>query len=375
MKIGILHTAFIGDVILSGLLVEALFVAGYEIVYFTKKKTSIIFAADERVKKVIEIEKGRGLNKMFALKKIAAQIQQEQLDVLLVPHRSATSTLCAYFANVKLTIGFQNAALSFLYKNKVPFHKKAHECVRYLALLQPTFIDQSIITTHTKLARPILKYSKNSYIHFEQKFASFQFTQPHLPIAIPFTQVKENFFILAVGSVWKTKKYPIEQWVEVIFQFLLTQSNYYCVLTGSQADKEDMDLFIKLFSTKCTTHRELVTKIICASNLFNLFEFALFTSFAKFVLSNDSSPVHFASAFNIPVLAIFGPTVPEFGFAPTSAHSITISYLDEKEKRLPCQPCSIHGKNICPQKHFKCMKELSTKTVSKGIERLLSVIK
>ena len=169
MRIGILHTAFIGDVILSGLLVEALYAAGHEIIYFTKKNTCIIFAPDIRIKKVIEIQKGSGANKIFAPKKIAAQIAHEQCDVLLVPHRSATSTLSAYFSKVKLTIGFQNAALSFLYKRTVPFQKNEHECIRYLALLN-SFVDKSILETHLKLARPILRYDSNAYSQFNEKF-------------------------------------------------------------------------------------------------------------------------------------------------------------------------------------------------------------
>ncbi|MES2614222.1 MAG: glycosyltransferase family 9 protein [Bdellovibrionota bacterium] len=369
MKIGILHTAFIGDVILSGLLVEAIHAAGHEIIYFTKKNTCIIFAHDVRVKKVVEIHKGKGLGKIFAIKKIAAQIQKECLDVLIVPHKSATSTLCATLANVKQTIGFENAALSFLYSNKVPFEKNAHECVRYLALLKD-IVPKELLNIYRKLSRPVLKYNHEIYSQFDNKFADYKFnSQP----PIPFTQIKENFFILAVGSVWKTKKYPIEYWTEVAFQFLLKHENYYCVLTGGGADEQDANLFIKLFYEKCISHdhHSVEKRLVSAVNLFSLLEFALFTSYAKFVLSNDSSPVHFASAFNVPVLAVFGPTVPEFGFAPTSSKNVVVSYVDEAGKRLPCQPCSIHGKNVCPKGHFKCMKNLKPETVMTGVEKLL----
>ena len=37
---------------------------------------------------------------------------------------------------------------------------------------------------------------------------------------------------------------------------------------------------------------------------------------ASLLVTNDSSPLHLASAMNTPTLAIFGPTVPEFGFGP-----------------------------------------------------------
>ena len=412
MKVGILHTAFIGDVILSSLLVEVLFQAGHEIIYFTQKKTSSLFSCDLRVKKVVEINKKKGFEKILSLKEIANQIRSENCDVLFVPHRSATSTLCAYFSGVKKTIGFYNANLSFLYSTKVKFDKNAHECVRYLALCE-SFVDKKFLNEGIKLGRPILRYPQNMFDDFRKKFSQFYFLDPVAPAGVypgesrdrvnsvgpvdspredtlsamnspkddknlPMNSPREDnpFFILAVGSVWKTKKYPIEHWVEVIFAFLCKNRHLTCLLTGADADREDAFAFLELFQEKCLQHKDenLIFKVVYGVNGFSLFEFGLLTSFAQFVLCNDSSPIHFASAFNIPVLSIFGPTIPEFGFAPTSQNSLVISYANEKGHRLPCQPCSIHGKNICPKGHFWCMNELKPKTVLKGIDQLLGQI-
>lgn len=361
MKIGILHTAFIGDVILSGLLVEALFAAGHEIYYFTKKNTASIFSNDIRVKKVVEVNKGKGFKKLFSPKNIARQICSEQLNVLLVPHRSATSTLSAFFAKVPMTIGFDNANLSFLYKRKAKFLNNSHECLRYLEFLNPSLIETNLLEKYKKIARPVLQYNEQAFVNFNDKFKGTEIEQ-----------VQNNFFILAVGSVWKTKKYLVEHWVDVVFEFLRKYPNYYCVLTGSSQDKEDINFFLDLFVKKCASNQTtLISKVINAVNMFSLFEFALFTSKAKFVLSNDSSPIHFSAAFNVPVVAVFGPTIPEFGFAPSSTINRVVSYKNEKGERLSCQPCSIHGQNKCPQKHFKCMKELKPQTVVKAIESLL----
>jgi heptosyltransferase-2 len=80
-------------------------------------------------------------------------------------------------------------------------------------------------------------------------------------------------------------------------------------------------------------------------------ELSYIISKAKCVISNDSSPIHIASAFNIPTLAIFGATIPDFGYTPLSDKA----YISEIH--LDCRPCGIHGGRICPKKHFKCMIE------------------
>ena len=65
---------------------------------------------------------------------------------------------------------------------------------------------------------------------------------------------------------------------------------------------------------------------------------------------NDSAPLHFASAVNAPVTAIFCSTVRAFGFTPLSERS----FIVETTSALPCRPCGLHGKKECPLQHFKC---------------------
>lgn len=364
MKIGIFHTAFIGDIVLCGLLIEALHKAGHEIVFFTKPHTTAIYKQDVRVKKTIAIEKKSGLKKWIAIKAIAKQIENEKCHVLLVPHKSATSALCAKLSKTPVTIGFKNSSLSLLYKITVPFSKEKHECVRYLAFATANLVHHSILSECERVGRPILRYSEKSFALFQDKFKNLSLCQ-------------QDFFVIAPGSVWATKKYPAASWAQVAVQYLTRHPHFYCALCGSASDQQDiLDLKleferqIKGLSLKEASHLRL--RLVDTSTLFDLSEFAMFISKAKFVLSNDSSPTHFASAFDIPTVTIFGPTVPAFGFAPTSTRHASVVFLDSQNKPISCQPCSIHGQNKCPLGHHRCMKDLDPNVVFEQIESLLS---
>jgi len=65
---------------------------------------------------------------------------------------------------------------------------------------------------------------------------------------------------------------------------------------------------------------------------------------------NDSAPMHFASAVNAPVTAVYCSTIPAFGFGPMSDKS----YIVEIQQPLDCRPCGLHGYRACPLGHFKC---------------------
>ena len=99
-------------------------------------------------------------------------------------------------------------------------------------------------------------------------------------------------------------------------------------------------------------------------------ELAELTKRASLVVSNDSAPIHITSAFpNTRIIGIFGPTVKEFGFFPWSKNS-KVFEIDG----LYCRPCAIHGGNSCPEKHFRCMKEITPDLIENEIYNYIADI-
>jgi heptosyltransferase-2 len=74
-------------------------------------------------------------------------------------------------------------------------------------------------------------------------------------------------------------------------------------------------------------------------------------------VTGDTGLMHVAAARGVKVTALFGSTSPVLGFAP-SGEGHTVLCRNE-----PCQPCTLHGREECPLKHFRCMKELLPDTV------------
>ena len=83
------------------------------------------------------------------------------------------------------------------------------------------------------------------------------------------------------------------------------------------------------------------------------------------LVSNDTGLMHMAAAMETPVIAFFGPTVRQFGFAPAGP-SHRILEVDG----LACRPCSVHGGSRCPKGHFRCMLDLDVRTVLQHVEEL-----
>ena len=81
-------------------------------------------------------------------------------------------------------------------------------------------------------------------------------------------------------------------------------------------------------------------------------------------VTNDSGPMHMATAVGTPVVAIFGPTVRGFGFSPLGKSVVV-------ESELKCRPCTLHGSDRCPKGHFECMKKITADSVFERVKGMV----
>jgi heptosyltransferase-2 len=77
--------------------------------------------------------------------------------------------------------------------------------------------------------------------------------------------------------------------------------------------------------------------------------------------------MHTAAAVNIPVIAFFGSTVKEFGFTPYNSKNLIL-----ENNSLSCRPCTHIGRDSCPEKHFKCMEEITPQSAFEKLSLILN---
>jgi len=99
---------------------------------------------------------------------------------------------------------------------------------------------------------------------------------------------------------------------------------------------------------------------------FSLLESACAMDRCRVVLANDTGLMHIAGARGVPVVAVFGPTVRQFGFFPRGARAAVVEHPG-----LSCRPCTHIGLPRCPRGHFRCMNEIAPDSVTEAAERLL----
>jgi heptosyltransferase-2 len=151
-----------------------------------------------------------------------------------------------------------------------------------------------------------------------------------------------TYYTISPASLWFTKQYPEEKWVELINTIPFETPVY---LLGSKSDNELCQSIIQ----------KSVNKVcVDLSGKLTFLESAALMKGARMNFTNDSAPMHLASAVNAPVTAIYCSTTPDFGFGPLSDHRAVV----EVPAKLDCRPCGLHGYRACPEKHFRCANNI-----------------
>ena len=333
MNILIIHTAFIGDIVLSTALVSKVKekYPDSNIYYLTTTLGKEILKNNPKIKEIIVYDK-RGKDKGFkAFISFIRKIRKLKIDVCLTPHRYLRSSILSLLSGASIRVGYDIASLAFVYNKKIKYDKTKHEVEKLLS-----FIDDN-----TK------RYELEMYPSEKDKIK--------IDTLLKKLSNNKKIILIAPGSKWFTKKWP-EEYFRILIQNLVKRDDLLIVITGGKEEKE-----IEL---------NLDSKVLDLRGEITLLELAELTKRAILVVSNDSAPIHITSAFpDTRIIGIFGPTVKEFGFFPWSQNSKVFEV-----NGLYCRPCAIHGGNFCPEKHFRCMREITPDLIENEIYNYISSI-
>ncbi len=334
-RIGVWQTAFLGDAVLTLPLLQNLAeqYPDSEIHFFVRKGLKALFAGNPRYK-VHEFDKYGQDKGISGILKAAAKIRKIKFDLWISPHASLRSSLTALLNNSPQSIGYCRPMFNRLvYKQTV--HRKFYqldEIERLLELLKPLQIPA------------------------DQDWPQLILPDKDLEQAADFWKQHISGKTIGIhpGSTWPTKMWPEQYFAQIINMAGQIPDLNILVFAGPGEEK---------ITNRILASTDRPDNIINLAGKLTLPQLAAHLGLLDCYLTNDSGPMHLAWPQNIPLIALFGPTVRKLGFFPRGKNSTVM------ESDISCRPCGLHGHKNCPEKHHRCMTDITPEAVIKQIRK------
>jgi len=332
MNILVIRFSSAGDILLTSLFMRALRKRYPEatIHYITKRTFAPLLNHSPYLDRVITIEQEWGIRDLARLKSELIRENRGDYDIVFDLHNSLRSR---YF---RLTLG------------------KETEVLR-----KPTLRKWLLVNRKKNLLTPVVPIPER----YLAVGASHGLENDELGLDLfigdafaPIAPIEGRPTIaLAPGARHATKQWLPEYFIELGSR-LAAELNARIVLLGSDAERD----------TCGEIARGIRGETANLAGRTTIPEAAATIDACDVVVTNDSALAHVAAARKRPVVAIFGSTVREFGFAPYGTRSIVVEVED-----LYCRPCTTIGRESCPESHFRCMREIVPDRVFEAITTLL----
>lgn len=309
-KFLVIQTAFIGDVVLATALIEKLHSSYLDahIDFLVRKGNETLLTDHPFLHEILVWNKRE--NKFRNLWRLIKKVRKTNYDAVINVQRFAATGLLTAFSGARQTIGFDKNPLSVFFSKKIPhIVGNLHEIDRNQTLIAAL--------TDDRPAKPRLYPSKAD----EEKVKRYKI---------------DPYITISPASVWFTKQYPKEKWSAFLGQL---PTGYTVYLLGAPSDRD-----------LCEEIGAVYPKTRNLSGALSFLQSTALMKDAAMNYVNDSAPMHFASAVNAPVTAVYCSTIPGFGFGPLSDRR----FIVEIREPLDCRPCGLHGYRKCPQGHFNC---------------------
>jgi len=317
----VIQTAFLGDVVLTTPLLSALAERHGPVDVVTTPAGGGLLETHPAVRAIIRYDKHGADRGWKGFWRLAAELRARRYSSVYLPHRSVRSAALALLSGAPERIGFSDSSAAITYTQRIPRPREGHEVERLLALAGPGRFD----------ARVTLGLTDGDHSAAEGWLATHG--------------VGSRFVALAPGSIWGTKRWPY-------FPALAAVLERPCVVIGGHEDAGLADAIVA----------SAAGRAVSAAGALSLRASAALIQRAAVLVTNDSAPLHLGTAVGTPIVALFGPTVPEFGFGPRGIGDHAVGHGG-----LACRPCSKHGPQTCPLGHHRCMRELTVETVAAAV--------
>ena len=338
-----LRLSSLGDVVLSSSFLRSLQALFPEaaIDFVVRSDLQVVAQALPAVTRVVPVARHSSLRELL---RQARQLAATQYDHVFDLHRSLRSRILVLHLRHRLRGGFDKQSLArwlLIHTHRDYYAKLGGTRTMRQRMLQPLErmgLQPTLLPTQLLLS-PAAQMAAQKHLT-EDAAADADSTL--------------QWIALAPGALWPSKQWPREHYLALAEQ-LLEKASHRLVLVGGERERQLCEAIAVA----------LPSPVQNLAGQLDILQTAAILQRCRFAVVNDSGLLHIAEAVGCPVVALFGPTSPRFGYAPHLPSSQLLYRPPD------CSPCSKNGSRPCHRPTQECMLRIDTAEVLQATERVV----
>ena len=353
MNILIVRLRLIGDVVFTTPVIRALRrrYPDARMAYLVEPSAAPIITGNPHLTTVLTVEHSRGWPRVRDDLRMAARLRREQFDLVIDLHGGPRSAWFTWATRARVRVGYDVPGRSWMYTRTVARPKgfRARHAVEnqwdVLAAVDPAF--------HRPASR-----SDDRVEMLVDADDRRRATRHLISLGVP---AHDRVTIMHVSAGNPFRRWPESSFADVAAAVSLIADDSWVLITAGPSDR---DAATRVLDAARSRAGRAGTRILHGEEL-SLGELRAMMDRASLFIGGDSGPLHVAATSDVPIVALFGPTLPVRS-SPWRPESIPVVSIDAGP--LPCRPCD---QRVCVPGDFRCLSKLSPGGVIDASRRLL----
>jgi lipopolysaccharide heptosyltransferase II len=350
VKILLVRLRQIGDVVFTTPTLAALteHFPSATLSYLVEPAAAPVVEGNPHIAEVIVAPRQRGIRALRDDLMLGRRLARARFDLAIDFHGGPRASLLTWLSRAPRRIGYAIPGRAWMYTDRVgrPRELRArHSVENQWDLLTPLGIGPPAREHYPVEMRPDASVVQSV----------------HKRLSAHGVSANSAVVVMHVSAGNPFRRWPLDSFADVAAALVESSDAVRVIVTSGPSETEAAEQVIESAKARLPASAR---HAVLACGEFSLTELRALTEIAALYVGGDSGPMHVASTSRVPMVSLYGPTLPARS-APwrASAAAASIEVLG-----LPCRPCE---QRVCAPGDFRCLTRISPAEVTESAIRLL----
>lgn len=353
MKLLLVRLREIGDVVFTTPSVRALRrrFPDAHITYLVEPPAAPIVASNPNISEVIVAPRRGGLAGLAAEVRLVRRLRSERFDAAIDFHGGPRASMLTWLSGAPLRVGYEVVGRSWMYTHSIarPRELRArHSVINQWDLLKPFDIEPP---------RPDLD-------PVDMRIDSATASAVAGRLARAGVGAGDRLAVVHVSAGNPFRRWPIDAFAAVVAGLASSDLGCHVIVTSGPSER---DAAARVITEGRARLAPADARRVLDCGELSLTELRAVLDDAAVYIGGDSGPLHVAATSHVPIVGLYGPTLPARS-APWRDARFRAEAVETSG--LPCRPCD---QRRCEPGDFRCLTRITPEQVLEAARRAMSL--